>query len=222
MPDTVITVLTALGVGGLIGGWFTAGRERAEMFRQHMVEACVTFLQKTAEARSALEEVVAGHPAEARDRLTAAAAQVRALETQSLVLDLFFPQNPQRTVRRVSASISWQLRQRVRQMGRRLRQIGRQEARPMGVAGIPSRREQQHRVKMAGRYRSSIATSHVAHDVVRLYWEWHDALDQGLTGGVGPEELRKNTEEIKREADDTYNEHRRSTNLVTCVERLHY
>jgi hypothetical protein len=55
----VIAVLAALGVGGILGGWFAARRERAEAFRSHMIETCMAFLSKQAEARAGLADTQA-------------------------------------------------------------------------------------------------------------------------------------------------------------------
>ena len=106
MLETLIAALAALGVGGIAGGWLAARRERAEVFRRHMVATCIAFLRKQAEARAALAdtqaevlEYMASADSEPlgfvarRDRLENATGKLRELQTQSFLLDLFFPRS---------------------------------------------------------------------------------------------------------------------------------
>jgi hypothetical protein len=51
--ETVIAAVAALGVGGVLGGWLAAPRERAETLRRHVVKACMAFQEKQAGARRA-------------------------------------------------------------------------------------------------------------------------------------------------------------------------
>jgi hypothetical protein len=106
MLETVIAALAALGIGGLAGGWLAARRERAETFRRHMVETCIAFQEKQAGTRGGLADVQAevldymssAHTerlgtAARRDRLAAATGLLRELQSQSFLLDLFFPRH---------------------------------------------------------------------------------------------------------------------------------
>src|ERR687885_228370 len=99
MLETLIAALAALGVGGIAGGWLAARRERAEVFRRHMVATCIAFLRKQAEARAALAdtqaevlEYMASADSEPlgfvarRDRLENATGKLRELQTQSFLL----------------------------------------------------------------------------------------------------------------------------------------
>jgi hypothetical protein len=185
MPDTVIAVLTALGVGGIIGGWLAARRERAETFREHMVSACVSFLEKAAEVRSALEDVSIGENPERPSRLATAESKLRTFETQSRVLNLFFPGNPRESVR-------WKLPSFFRRMRDRLRQGGRE--RPH----IATRAEAQKRMTSAQRYRGTVLAADAAQEVVEHYSQWYEHID-------GERPVQSNElERIKSDAEDAY------------------
>jgi hypothetical protein len=104
--ETVIAAVAALGVGDVLGGWLAARRERAETLRRHMVKACMAFQEKQAGARAGLADVQAevvdymssgqterlGTTAR-RDRPSKATVPLRELQTQSFLLDLFFPRH---------------------------------------------------------------------------------------------------------------------------------
>jgi hypothetical protein len=185
MSDTVIAVLTALGVGGIIGGWLAARRERAETFREHMVSACVSFLEKAAEARSALEDAsIVGHP-ERPGRLTTAENKVRTFETESGVLNLFFPPNPQVRVRWLLPEYFFRARHRLNKVLRRR-------------SAIPTRAEMQWRTGLMGLYRSTVLAADSAQEVVQLYWKWYDHIDRHTP--VQTEEL----ERVKSDAERAY------------------
>jgi hypothetical protein len=186
MPETVIAVLTALGVGGIIGGWLAARRERAETFRGHMVSACVSFLEKAAEARSALEDASIGGNPERAGRLTTAEDKVRTFETQSGILNLFFPPNPQVSVRWRLAEFFVRARHRLENAIRRKR--------------MPTRTEMQWRTGLMGLWRSGVPAADSAQEVVQLYWKWYDHIDRHTP--VQTEELKR----VKSDADRAYRE----------------
>jgi hypothetical protein len=189
MPDTVIAVLTALGVGGIIGGWLATRRERAETFRGHMVSACVSFLEKAAEARSALEDASIGGNPERAGRLTTAEDKVRTFETQSGVLNLFFPPNPRVSVRWRLAEFFFRARNRLRY------RLGKLIPRKPAIA---TRAEMQWATGLMGLYRSGVPAADSAQEVVQLYWKWYDQIDRDTP--VQTEEL----ERVKSDAERAY------------------
>jgi hypothetical protein len=182
MLETVIAALTALGVGGIVGGWLAARRERAEIFRRHMVEACIAFLETAAKAGAGLSEVqtqvedymtTPGDKApvgltERRDRLNAATDSIQALNTQLLVLQLFFP-----------GGRGSRLGQHELEQGRRGRR----------GKGIVLTRDHSSNEPIAFRSLAA-AAAYSAGEIVRLYWEAHALLTEGLMAEVGLEELR--------------------------------
>jgi hypothetical protein len=185
MSNTVIAVLSALGVGGIIGGWLATRRERAETFREHMVSACVSFLENAAEARSALEDASIGANPERAGRLTSAENKMRTFETQSGVLNLFFPPNPR-------VSVRWKLLEFFYRARHRLNQVMRRRS------GIPTRAEMQWRTGLMGQYRSAVLAADSAQEVVQLYWTWYDHIDRHTP--VQTEEL----ERVKSDAERAY------------------
>jgi hypothetical protein len=118
MFGPVLAVLTALGIGGIAGGWLAARRERAETFRQRMVETCIEFLQKQAAARAGLADTQAEvldsmfsaptvllDTAARRDQLATATTPLREFQTQSFLLDLFFPRSEEEVASSFAANV---------------------------------------------------------------------------------------------------------------------
>jgi hypothetical protein len=172
---TFIAILTALGIGGILGGWVAARRERAESFRSRMIDTCTAFLEKQAEARGRLADVqaeVLDYMASAdtqrlgtvarRDRLAKATGVLRELQTKSFLLDLFFP----RTTGTASSS-----------------------AEGSSTDEVASNAE---------------IASAFAGNVVVYYWRWQQHLNSALKGELEADELLAAVQAIREAADEQH------------------